>query len=87
MSRYIDAEILKEQIKFTFGDFYITQDIIDVIEDSPTADVVEVVRCEDCKYAYRHPAQGFFRCSKIEVHEIMCSGSHFCGCGIKRRRK
>ena len=51
MSRYIDAENLKEQIEITFCDSYrLIQDIIEVIENSPTADVVEVVRCKDCIY-------------------------------------
>lgn len=83
MSRYIDAEILKEQIKFTFGDFYITQDIIDVIEDSPTADVVEVVRCEDCihKQNAKINSKGFLICpaSGMEITD-----NDFCSYGERK---
>lgn len=40
MSRYIDADALKE--KFT------SKWILDRIDEQPTADVVEVVRCKNC---------------------------------------
>ena len=61
MSRYIDADKLKEKL-----DSFILMDetpmnyncgyddcltaVQDTLADIPTADVVEVVRCKDCKY-------------------------------------
>ena len=52
MARYIDADVTKEVLSshedrkgYLIGDF---EQIID--EEVPTADVVEVVRCKDCKY-------------------------------------
>lgn len=44
MARYIDANLLKETIE-NAEYFDISQ-----IDEAPTADVVEVVRCKDCKY-------------------------------------
>ena len=55
MSRYIDADALIKRLQY-FSDW--CRDgrkqgvdfCMDVIGDSPTADVVEVVRCRDCKW-------------------------------------
>ena len=55
MSRYIDADALIEFIDL--GHYrnplelcYSEQYVVDMIESRPTADVVEVVRCKDCRY-------------------------------------
>ena len=54
MSRYVDADKLYE-MAITHKDF--KQSIADlvslkeVLDDTPPADVVTVVRCKDCKYA------------------------------------
>lgn len=52
MARYIDAE---QAIHLIENDallqvYYSKSDAIDCINVTPTADVVEVVRCKDCKY-------------------------------------
>ena len=53
MNRYIDADNLKDYFfclgaKTVYGDLCrLIQERIDL---TPTADVVEVVRCRDCKY-------------------------------------
>ena len=54
MTRYIDADEVYEIAKTEHKDF--ARSIADLtslrelLEDTPTADVVEVVRCKDCKY-------------------------------------
>ena len=54
MSRYIDVDKAYETAKNYHKDF--SQSIADltslheVLEDTPIADVVKVVRCKDCKY-------------------------------------
>lgn len=55
MARYIDADALIEFIDM--GHYrnplelcYSEQYVVDMIESRLTADVVEVVRCEDCRY-------------------------------------
>ena len=49
MSRYIDREDLLKNLK-QFAPEYLKPFIVSLIEKQPTADVVEVVRCRDCKY-------------------------------------
>ena len=52
MARYIDADIMREDW-LTNGEneyVYDTNAVLDSIDSQPTADVVEVVRCKDCKY-------------------------------------
>ena len=39
---------------------------INMIEDAPAADVVPVVRCKDCKYAYYYNEEG--------CHGFVCNG-------------
>ena len=56
--RLIDANDLKEQIIKEIhyywnngdGGYYLAEDVIPDIEDAPTVDAVEVVRCKDCKH-------------------------------------
>ena len=54
MSRYVDMDKVYETARKYHKDF--AESIADltslreVLEDTPTADVVEVVRCKDCKY-------------------------------------
>lgn len=51
MSRYIDADkvyemaIIHEDFKQSIADLVSLKEVLD---DTPTADVVEVVRCRDC---------------------------------------
>lgn len=46
MSRYIDADELKK----VFSDGYeaFAETLCEIVDAQPTADVVEVVRCQDC---------------------------------------
>lgn len=47
-----------------------------------TADVVEVVRCKDCKYlSVRNGALGVYRCDMTGDYP---SGKHFCAYGERR---
>lgn len=57
MSRYIDADYLSEEFDNRCpGDCACCKENINsksgckVIDDTPTADVVEVVRCKDCRW-------------------------------------
>lgn len=53
MSRYIDSDLLKAEFSGYFAKAYATPLIKRIIDQQPTADVVEVVRCKDCKYLER----------------------------------
>lgn len=56
MARYIDADKLidkLEELQFnapTMTPVMKIYNVIELVEDQPTADVVEVVRCEKCKH-------------------------------------
>lgn len=64
MNRYIDADAFIEDIKTEAMNLFFDgmkgtprpyrelYAIIDRIEEQPTADVVEVVRCKDCEYCH-----------------------------------
>lgn len=64
MARYIDAERLKNEISgnggvFVYGPKAVAA-IVSRINAQPTADVVEVVRCKDCKcYVIREDSPSF----------------------------
>lgn len=65
MARYIDADKLTDKLEeLQFNAPVMTPvmkiyNVIELVEDQPTADVAEVVRCKDCKH-YEHG-----RCSQI----------------------
>ena len=61
MSRYIDADKAKEKLGIVRGAYScfleedrpyydVLSETIKMINEMPTADVVEAVRCKDCKY-------------------------------------
>ena len=59
MSRYIDADSLKKRMLAVFEDdgigvvlngYWSSKLVREIIDEQPTADVVEVVRCKDCKF-------------------------------------
>lgn len=52
MARYIDAEQVIRWIEHDALSqvYYSKSDAIDCVKATPTADVVQVVRCKDCKY-------------------------------------
>ena len=53
MARYIDAERLKRTFASgirVYDGMCKIADVMHNIENEPTADVVEVVRCKDCKH-------------------------------------
>lgn len=52
MSRYIDREDLLKNLK-QFAPEYLKPFIVSLVEKQPTADVVEVVRCKDCKHYHQ----------------------------------
>lgn len=83
MSRYIDAEKLKESVEGLqdcyngFSDTYDKSCIIGLIDEEPTADVVPVVRCQNCKH---HPINGDGYCPAREI-SMLLSDDEFCSYG------
>ena len=50
MARYIDADLIEYHDSFTNDGEFWSVAFKDDIDNIPTADVVGVVRCKDCKY-------------------------------------
>ena len=65
MRRYIDADVLSKAMRhLTLGETDVaraTMKITHYICHMPSADVVEVVRCKDCKYMENHKV--WFACT------------------------
>lgn len=57
-------------------------EILTEIEYAPTADVVEVVRCKDCKHFGRDMGHGKHDCKKYEMP--YCLENDYCSYGERR---
>ena len=61
-----------------------------VIEDTPTADVVEVVRCKDCKRCYekrtKRNKQLMRFCMRMDGNEYQVNANDFCSYGTPKER-
>jgi hypothetical protein len=87
MAEYIERENLLKVLppKCNMGDMYATAyntclNIIEnLIKEQPTADVVEVVRCKDCKHFLLH------RMACINpFHNGWCTINDYCSYGERR---
>ena len=54
MNSYINKEIAKLRFCSFYHETYTDNEIIKILDDIPTADVVEVVRCGQCKHCVEH---------------------------------
>ena len=92
MARYIDADKLIDYFRcagatFCYGESTIKA-IISRIEVMPTADVEEVVRCQNCRYCstYRLNAEvvsELYLCD-LEINE--CKYNFFCSYGERKEK-
>lgn len=88
MSRYVDADKVYE-MAITHKDF--KQSIADlvslkeVLDDIPTADVVEVVRCKNCQMAEEDQMiDGWYYCNN---NELSHKPNHFCSYREREEKK
>lgn len=88
MKKYIDADLLKAEFTGNLACEYPAPLVKALIDNQPVADVAEVVRCKDCKYA-RKEKEVFgiadFKCLKTLV--ICLDADDFCSYGERRRRR
>ena len=95
MSRYIDADALTEMLHkkaktdYEMGIYnhaVLTESFIRLVENQPTADVVEVVRCRDCM----HNRDNGGDCDRTIIlneddsTEYRCAGLEYCSYGERR---
>ena len=92
MARYIDADALIEKIREKFkynweipctSEDRFIQEIVckvyDLIYKQPIADVVEVVRCKDCKYFLLHKLACVY-----PNHNGWCTVDDYCNYGERK---
>ena len=80
MSKYIEAEKLKRTLidKYSFLPAFVVR----AIEEAPASDVVQVVRCKDCKHRYED-AEWRMRCKKSWFMECT-DDNYFCSYGERK---
>ncbi len=76
MTRYIDADVLRTVKSIQSADFNTIETIQKWIDEAPTTDAVEVVRCGECKYLYTDG-----RCDAFADFSVRPSASDFCSYG------
>lgn len=56
-----------------------------LVNDAPAADVVPVVRCRECKFAYRIDGpKEEYDCRKVSAFAKFFKADHFCSFGEKK---
>ena len=89
MARYIDENEIKDALyRYPDNEYEIGwNDALHFVLKKPTADVVEVVRCKDCKYGNELTDENGYRfilCSNHYGHGLMVSNYDFCSQGKRR---
>ena len=78
------AEIISEKLNIPLAD------LVDVFAEIPTADVVEVVRCKDCKRCYekrtKRNNQLMRFCMRMDGNEYQVNANDFCSYGTPKER-
>ena len=88
MTIYIDVEELKKEL-ICNKNFYPTI-IKNALEKMPSADVVEVVRCKDCKRYIKGRAgeqSNYCDCHTTTFEKFFCMPNDYCSCGERRDEK
>ena len=84
--RLIDADVFLEKMKRTSRYF----DVVFDVEEMPTVDVVEVVRCRECKYHYweQEPCHGksVHYCKLPHMRGVEVFKEFFCYYGERQER-
>ena len=77
--RLIDADAFLEKMKRTSRYF----DVVFDVEDMPTVDAVEVVRCQECKYRFENNGHRKNGCPIIDAN-IWMDDDDFCSHGERK---
>ena len=77
--RLIDADAFLEKMKRTSRYF----DVVFDVEEMPTVDAVEVVRCQECKYRFGNNGHSKNGCPIIDAN-IWMDDDDFCSHGERK---
>ena len=89
MAEYIEREALLEDLQAAVENGGMGGMVASALERyvkrAPAADVVEVVRCEDCKHAWIHPC-GYVYCHRDgrNAYEMTFNLDSFCSYGERK---
>lgn len=84
-NQYINRETVKREllswaVSINHPEYLIKDDALHVIDSIPTADVVKVVRCRDCKYHEDTSVIGFEHCC---LYGLTMRYNDFCSYGTR----
>lgn len=83
MSRYIDKDKLIKDLK---TDMWISENslkyVLQDIKEQPEADVVEVVRCKDCKWWEKQENSPQGKCILFGNYPMYPTGGWYCANGV-----
>lgn len=83
MSRYIDKDKLLDDLNWHAPDEYNAK-VNEVITKQPEADVVEVVRCKDCKWWKKQSDDIQGKCTLFGLYPFYPTGSWYCANGERK---
>lgn len=84
MAEYIEREALLKKANELAGGVFGTPRIIVAIKNAPKADVVEVVRCKECKYYEVHKPSVTLNCERSDGRLIPMLPDDFCSYGERK---
>lgn len=94
MRKYIDVDAMKKLLQNLAHDDWnqITcttwaeafEEVADMIDGTPTADVVEIVRCKDCKH---NPKYEWFTCPAAGLNEKQRPETAWCWKGERKEEE
>ena len=100
MTEYIDREVLEKRLnerleflqkEYGCHDHYTDAyaEAVDAVEETPAADVVPVVRCEDCKHVKMHVDiignPHLFCCNGMSIYRRKVDFGDFCSYGERKQ--
>ena len=89
--RLIDADKFNERVRVAggFAEEELTEDfkdgvltVLEMLKTEPSADVVEVVRCKDCKYFLNNTEFGYPWCERKRISFV--NGFDYCSYAERR---
>lgn len=93
MAKYIIAELAYNLARKSdcYSDFRRSMadltSLKELLEDTPAADVVEVVRCKDCNYykkGFAGEHSNYCDCHSVTFDKFFCKPNDFCSCGERK---
>lgn len=85
--KYINADALLKSLATETGcmdRFFHAMDVADMVKNFPAADVVEVVRCKDCKH---NPNDAWFGCPAAHLSERQRPEDAWCWKGDRKKEE